>query len=217
MMGTLRIQDAVNAALSQITPPNLPAVSPRQIVRSATLAVIRFDRVRDLSGQIFGSVEQRVALLLDREHLFNEGNPAAEPKHPLLRDVDELGPDQERELACTVAVLWDEFLSDIGGPVAFAARSAAEQADYVCGLRQAAHQVRINARPEKLHYALAPEMMASYAEVLAKAEHSVQERELAATVARLATRGHLLRKTARDLRSGPMLEKKTGHVAPRLS
>ena len=66
---------------------------------------------------------------------------------------------------------------------------------------QAAHQVRQNGGPEKLHYALAAELMALYTEVIGAADVSRRAREIAAAVAEIAAQGTLIRRAGAGLRA----------------
>jgi hypothetical protein len=97
-------------------------------------------------------------------------------------------------------MLWDEFSaesmspdaqpSDVGGPK-----------DYVLSMHLAAYKVRQNGGPEKLHYALAPQLMALYAETLTKPKASARDEEIAAAVREVAAQGGLIRRTGAGLAS----------------
>ena len=199
------MQDQLNWALTRGGAPYRLATTLRQMFPPLRPTRGQLEQVKVLSGRVLGNLEQRLALLMDREPLLSRTQPDTRPQPPVLQEVEELGPHQERELACAVAVLWDEFLSDMGGPGGFTAVSEAERESYIAGLRQSAHQVRSKAGSERRHYALAPELMADYTEALAKIEHTKLDKALAAVLADLATRGHLLRKAARNLHSRPKL------------
>jgi hypothetical protein len=94
-------------------------------------------------------------------------------------------------------MLWDEFMSEVGGDEGHLSRGASDQAAYVIALRQAAHEVRVRGGPEKLHYALASELMALYAEVISKTERLLRDREIAATIREVAAHGGLVRRAGR--------------------
>src|SRR4028118_252900 len=81
-------------------------------------------------------------------------------RHPLLQDLDVLDPRHRREMACALAVLREDFGADLGGNTGYLSHTPAERAEYVTFLRQGAHRVRQNGGQEKLHFALAAELMA---------------------------------------------------------
>jgi hypothetical protein len=120
---------------------------------------------------------------------------ATEPasQHPLLADLDALAPAESREVACALSMLWDEFNDDSVGPLPLSGASR-DGAGYILTMRLAAYRVRQNGGQEKLHFALAPELMALYAEVLTKPEQSPRDLEIAATIEQLANRGALIRR-----------------------
>ena len=149
------------------------------------------------SPQLRDTARSVVALLLSGWR--HDAQEQLEPDLPMLRDLTALEEHQEREVACGIAVLWDEFVGQLGGPAGYAGKSEAQRADYVGTLKQAAERVRSNAGAERQHFALAPNLMASYAELLVKEQPSAHERALAGRVAQLATRGHLIRKAGRKL------------------
>ena len=205
MTRVAHMQDQLNWALIRGGPPYRLATTLRQILPPLKSTRGQLEQVKALCGQVLVNLEQRLAVLVDSKSLLSRTRPDTEPRPPVLQEVEELGPHQERELACAVAVLWDEFLSDMGGPGGFTAVSEAERESYIVGLRHSADQVRSTAGSERRHYALAPELMADYTEALAKIEHTKLDKALAAVLADLATRGHLLRKAARNLHSRPKL------------
>ena len=118
-------------------------------------------------------------------------------RHPLIQDLEALDPRQRRELACALSMLWDEFMSEAGGDEGHLSRTPSDQAAYVLSLRQAAHQVRVRGGPEKLHYALATELMALYAEMISRAKPPSRDREIAATIHEVAAHGGLVRRAGR--------------------
>ncbi len=121
--------------------------------------------------------------------------------YPLLQALEALEPRHRRELACALAVLWERFISDMGGDTGYLSRTSSEQAEYVISLRQAAHQVWQNGGHEKVHYALAAELMALYAEVIGASVLSRHDREIAAAVAEVAAQGTLIRRAGAGLRA----------------
>ncbi len=129
-----------------------------------------------------------------------ESRQDVQSRHPLLQDLETLEPRQHRELACALAVLWDEFTSNYGDDASNLPRTLSQQAEYIISLRQAAHQVRRNSGPEKHHYALAAELMALYAEVMRVAVLSRRDRETVAAVAEVAAQGTLIRRAGAGLR-----------------
>ena len=146
------------------------------------------DRLKDLARQM-----RRDA---DHQHAPPPEN------HPLLADLEALDPKQRRQLACAVSVLWEEFISQIGGPAELATLSEPDYTAYLQSLKKAAQRVRLSGEPEKRHYALAPELMALYAEALKRKKPSREDQTIAATMADLVNRGDLIRKAGRGLRGG---------------
>jgi hypothetical protein len=146
------------------------------------------DRLKDLARQM-----RRDA---DHQHVHASEN------HPLLADLGELDPRQRREVACAVSVLWEEFVSQIGGPAELMALSDSDHTAYLHSLKKAAHRVRLSGEPEKRHYALAPDLMGLYAEALRRKNPSKQDQAIAAAMADLVNRGDLIRKAGRGLRGG---------------
>jgi hypothetical protein len=126
---------------------------------------------------------------------------APRERHRALEALEALNPSHTRELACAVSVLWDDFVSQIGGPAGWLASTQTEQNQYLGSLKRGAQRVRLAGGAEKLHYALAPELMALYVEALAKEEPSSEsEREVASAVSDLVNRGGLIRRAGRGLR-----------------
>ncbi len=121
--------------------------------------------------------------------------------HPLLQDLDALDPRHRRELACALSMLWDEFTAKVGGDTGCRSCPQSERTEYVTSLRQSAHLVRQNGGPEKLHYALATELMALYAEVAGLAHPTPRDREITATIAEVAAQGALIRRAGAGLRA----------------
>jgi MFS family permease len=121
----------------------------------------------------------------------------SQPRHPLLQELEALDPRQMRELACATSMLWDEFTSEGVGPDPHTGRGTV----YVLSMRLAAYRVRQKGGPEKLHYALAPELMATYAEALGRADPSSEQREIAVIVEQVNAHGALLRRTGDKVRS----------------
>ncbi len=121
--------------------------------------------------------------------------------HPLLQDLDTLEPRHRREMTCALAVLWEDFGADLGGDAGYLSHTPVERAEYVTFLRQGAHRVRQNGGQEKLHFALAAELMALYVEAIEAAVPSPPDRETAAAIAEIAAQGTLIRKAGAGLRS----------------
>ncbi len=119
------------------------------------------------------------------------------PEHPLLTQVHALSPQQDRELACAVSMLWDNFVDELGGVDELRARDEAEQTGFIRLMEAAAQRIRGNAPAEKAHYALAPELMALYVDALRRAEHLPLDQEIATVVSRLCSRGALVRRAGR--------------------
>jgi hypothetical protein len=124
----------------------------------------------------------------------------SQSRHPLLQDLDALEPRHRREMACALAVLWEDFGADLGGDAGYLSHTPAERAEYVTFLRQGAHRVRQNGGQEKLHFALAAEMMALYVEAIGAAVPSLRDRETASTIASIAAQGTLIRRAGAGLR-----------------
>jgi hypothetical protein len=103
-------------------------------------------------------------------------------------------------MACALAVLWEDFGADLGGGEGYFSHTPAERAEYVTFLRQGAHRVRQNGGQEKLHFALAAELMALYVEAIGALAPSTQDRETAAAIAEIAAQGTLIRKAGAGLR-----------------
>jgi hypothetical protein len=146
------------------------------------------DRLKDLARQMRGEA--------NRPHVPPHEN------HPFLIDLEALDSRQRRQLACAVSVLWEEFISQIGGPAELAVLSESDHAEYLQSLKRAAQRVRLSGEREKQHYALAPELMARYAEALRRRNSSKEDQTVAATMADLVNRGDLIRKAGRGLRGG---------------
>jgi hypothetical protein len=121
--------------------------------------------------------------------------------HPLLQDLDALDPRHRRELTCALSMLWDEFTAKVGGDTGCKSCSQSERTEYITSLRQAAHLVRQNGGPEKLHYALATELMALYAEAAGQEHPSPRDHEMTATIAAAAAQGALIRRAGAGLRA----------------
>ncbi len=121
--------------------------------------------------------------------------------HPLLQDLDALDPRHRRELACALSMLWDEFTAKGGDNTCRWSCTQSERTEYVTSLRQSAHLVRQNGGPEKLHYALATELMALYAQVAGLAHPTPRDREITATIAEVAAQGALIRRAGAGLRA----------------
>ena len=121
--------------------------------------------------------------------------------HPLLQDLAALDPRHRRELACALSMLWEEFTAKAGDGTGCKSCSQSERTEYVTSLRQGAHLVRQNGGPEKLHYALATELMALYAEAAGLAHPTPRDREIAATIAEVAAQGTLIRRAGAGLRA----------------
>lgn len=121
-------------------------------------------------------------------------------RHPLLQDLDALDPRHRREMACALAACWEDFGADLGGDAGYLSHTPAERAEYVTFLRQGAHRVRQNGGQEKLHFALAAELMALYVEAIGAAVPSPRDRETAAAIAEIAARGTLIRRAGAGLR-----------------
>ncbi len=126
----------------------------------------------------------------------------SQPRHPLFQDLDALDLRQQRELACALSMLWDEFAAG-GMSSGSGAEDPGSGRDYVLSMHLAAYKVRQTAGPEKLHYALAPQLMALYAETLQKPRASPQDYEVAAAVREVAAQGSLIRRAGSGLRSRP--------------
>ena len=96
-------------------------------------------------------------------------------------------------MACALSMLWDEFTSLGAGSGDLPAHGRTGAA-YMRSMRLAAHRVRQNGGPEKLHYALAPELMALYAETLLKRDATPRDQEIATSVREVAAQGGLIRR-----------------------
>ena len=127
--------------------------------------------------------------------LFRRRTTEPTSQHPILADLDALAPADCREVACALSMLWDEF-NDVGEGLLPLSRASRDGAGYVLTMRLAAYRVRQNGGQEKLHFALAPELMAIYAEVLTKPEQSPRDMKIAVTIEQLANRGALIRRAA---------------------
>ena len=127
---------------------------------------------------------------------------ATAEKHPVVVELEALAFRQHRAVACAISVLWDEFVASHGGLAGLKSRTPTEQAHYVNSLKRAAWQVRQSGEAGQLHYALAPTLMALYAEALVSTAPSEQDREIAAITADLVNRGNLIRKSARRVEEG---------------
>ena len=114
--------------------------------------------------------------------------------HPVVRRLTSLTSTQQREVACALSCLWDEFVNEMGGPAGWETRSRNEQAEYIRFLGLAAERIRLNGGSDKEHYALAPELMGLYAHALRIAAPSDQDRAVAALALALAARGASIRK-----------------------
>ena len=125
--------------------------------------------------------------------LFQRRTNESTSPHPLLADLEALASAESREVACALSMLWDEFNAVGEGPLPLSGASR-DGAGYVLAMRLAAYRVRQNGGPEKLHFALAPELMALYAEVLTKPQRSPRDLELAAAIEQHASRGALIRR-----------------------
>ncbi len=127
--------------------------------------------------------------------LFRGRTTEPTPQHPILADLDGLTPAESREVACALSMLWDEF-NDVGEGLLPLSRANRDGAGYVLTMRLAAYRVRQNGGHEKIHFALAPELMALYAELLTKPEQSPRDLTIAATIEQHANRGALIRRAA---------------------
>src|SRR4028118_1585999 len=79
----------------------------------------------------------------------------SQSRHPLLQDLDALDPRHRRELACALAVLWEDFGADLGGDAGYLSHTPAERAEYVSFLRQGLHRWRQNGGQATWHSASA--------------------------------------------------------------
>ncbi len=95
-----------------------------------------------------------------------------------------------------MSILWDEFVSEMGGPAGWVSHSMSEQKQYIYSLGLAANRIRLTGFTHKEHYALAPELMCLYAHFLRTTEPSQHERDTAAIAVALAARGGLIRATS---------------------
>jgi hypothetical protein len=116
------------------------------------------------------------------------------PDHPLLTQIRGLSPQQDRELACAVSMLWDSFVDELGGVDELRTRDEAEQTGFIRVMQAAAQRIRGTAPAGKAHYALAPELMALYVDALRRAEHLPLDQEIATAASRLCSRGALVRR-----------------------
>ena len=116
--------------------------------------------------------------------------------HPVVRRLTALTSTQQREVACALSCLWDEFVNEMGGPAGWETRSRNEQAEYIRFLGVAAERIRLNGGADKEHYALAPELMGLYAHALRIAAPSDQDRAVAALALALTACGGAIRKAA---------------------
>ncbi len=114
--------------------------------------------------------------------------------HPVIVKFQSLDARRQQEVACAMSILWDEFVSEMGGPAGWVSRSRNEQTQYIYSLGLASNRILLNGGPDKEHYALAPQLMGLYAHFLRLAEPSPQDRETAAAAVALAARGGLIRK-----------------------
>jgi hypothetical protein len=114
--------------------------------------------------------------------------------HPIVRRLVVLTERQHRELACAMSMLWDEFVSQVGGPAGWETCSGREQIQYIRRLGLAAERILLTGGSAKAHYALAPELMSLYVHALRQAKPSEQDREVAALAVSVAARGALIRR-----------------------
>ena len=116
--------------------------------------------------------------------------------HPVVRRLTSLDLRRQREVACALSLLWDEFASEMAGPAEWKTRSRSEQAQYIRFLGMAAERIRLNGGRDKEHYALAPELMGLYAHSLRVAVPSDQDRAVAALALAFAARGGSIRRAS---------------------
>ncbi len=128
---------------------------------------------------------------------LNRSVLGASPDHPVVRRLTSLEPRRQREVACALSLLWDEFLLEMGGPAGLTTRDISEQAQYIRFLGLAAERIRLNGGRDKEHYALAPELMGLYAHSLRVAVPSNQDRAVAALALAFAARGGSIRKASK--------------------
>ena len=95
-------------------------------------------------------------------------------------------------------MLWDEFSAEGMSPGP-AAIHVGGPADYVLSMHLAAYRVRRNGGPEKRHYALAPQLMATYAEALLNPKASAHDQDVAAAIERVSAQGGLIRRAGAGL------------------
>ncbi len=62
-------------------------------------------------------------------------HPAPRERHRALEALEALNPRQARELACAVSLLWDDFVSQIGGPAGWLVSAQTEQNQYLGSLK----------------------------------------------------------------------------------
>ncbi len=124
----------------------------------------------------------------------NMQGPQTSAAHPVIVKFRSLDARRQQEVACAMSILWDEFVSEMGGPAGWVSRSRSEQTQYIYSLGLASNRILLNGGPDKEHYALAPQLMGLYAHFLRLAEPSPQDRETAAAAVALAARGGLIRK-----------------------
>ncbi len=112
-----------------------------------------------------------------------------------LRMVGDLTPQQHRQLVCALSMLWDERLAERASSKISAPPDPPDKR-YAMHMRLTALQIRYCAGPQKQHYALAPELMALYADKINKLAQTSTDRETIHEIEVLISQGALLRGAA---------------------
>lgn len=124
-----------------------------------------------------------------------EGCVLLAPRHPLLLSIEALSLRERQELACAVSMLWDEFETNE------VPTTEAERRAYVVKMRAAADRVRKQARADRYHLALAPDLMALYGEVADASDPSPDARRIAEHLPIVVAHGHAIRRSAAHSRT----------------
>jgi MFS family permease len=112
-----------------------------------------------------------------------------------LRVVGDLTPQQHRQLVCALSMLWDERLAERASSKSSVPPNPPDKR-YAMHMRLTALQIRYRAGPQKQHYALAPELMALYADKINKLTQTYTDRETIHEIEFLISQGALLRGAA---------------------
>jgi hypothetical protein len=132
------------------------------------------------------SLKHMIAKTRDAAHGLDQDTSA---HRQLLYDLEQLQGVAFAGVARAMALLWEDFVDTLGGPDVFRSASDEDRDAYVGKVRHIGEPYA--AHPSKRLYALTASSMASYLELLARADLSDTDRQLCRVVASMIDRGRM--------------------------